>query len=281
MLEALSYGGTPVFRQSCDAQRQYKWDVKPNIVSVPDAGRVALGRLHGIEEATVAYTALTIGIGVYNFPFNVMCLDNRQSAHETRNGSGGLADDAGNYLYTLREIASGLHNVNVRKGIIATLRRINPTVKSIELDSLQNPQRAIVAHSFGEKHLALDLSSESDGFRRFYAHLLALYQSPPKQTLVFEEPENGIYPGALSMLADEFKSASECDRGQVIITTHSPRLLDYFAADQIRVVELENLETKIGALADDQREALNEDLLRPGELLTVDLARRKVEAGPE
>ena len=43
--------------------------------------------------------------------------------------------------------------------------------------------------------MPLDLTEESDGFRRFYAHLLALYQTPPKQTLVFEEPENGIYPG--------------------------------------------------------------------------------------
>ena len=98
---------------------------------------------------------------------------------------------------------------------------------------------------------------------------------PPKQTLVFEEPENGIYPGALELLAEEFKAAPEADRGQVLLTTHSPRLLDFFSVDQIRVVELDQqLETKIGNVAEEQMEAIKEQLLHPGELLTVDPARR-------
>jgi predicted ATPase len=145
----------------------------------------------------------------------------------------------------------------------------------VELDSLQNPQKAFVGHSFLEKTLTLELGQESDGFRRFYAHLLALYQKPSKQTLIFEEPENGIYPGALSLLADEFKAAPESGRGQVLLTTHSPALLDHFSADQIRVVELVDLETKIGPLAEDQKESLQEELLHAGELLTVDPARRQ------
>ncbi len=117
------------------------------------------------------------------------------------------------------------------------------------------------------------LAQESDGFRRFYAHLLALYQTPPKQTLLFEEPENGIYPGALELLADEFKAAPEADRGQVLLTTHSPALSDHFSADQIRVVELVDLETRIGPLVEEQRSAIAEELLHTGELLTVDPAR--------
>jgi predicted ATPase len=129
----------------------------------------------------------------------------------------------------------------------------------------------------GERTLTLELRQESDGFRRFYAHLLALYQTPPKQTLVFEEPENGIYPGALALLADEFKAAPEAQpaRGQVLVTTHSPALLDHFSADQIRVVELVDLETQIGRLAEEQKQSLVEELLRAGELLTVDPARRQ------
>ena len=64
----------------------------------------------------------------------------------------------------------------------------------------------------------------------------------------------------------------------MILTTHNPVLLNYFDADQIRVVELDdNLETQIGPLAPEQREALKEKLLYPGELFTVDVARRKLE----
>jgi predicted ATPase len=121
--------------------------------------------------------------------------------------------------------------------------------------------------------MSLDLKSESDGFRRFYAHLLALYQVPAKQTLLFEEPENGIYTGALALLADEFKAAPESGHGQIILTTHSPGLLDHFSPDAIRVVQIENFRTQIGKINEGQSNSVKRRLLEPGELLTVDPAR--------
>ena len=243
------------------------WDVEPALVSPPQPGALALGRLPGLEEAVLAHTALTAGIGVYAFPDSVL---------RDRAGVGrafGLADKGENFLEVLREVATGLQSITARKSISAALRRINPTVASVELDSVQNPERAFVGHRLKDKILPLELTEESDGFRRFYAHLLALYQTPPKQTLVFEEPENGIYPGALELLADEFKAAPDAGRGQVLLTTHSPALLDQFSSEHIRVVELVDLETRIGPLAEEQREALSEELLHAGELLTVDPAR--------
>ena len=245
-----------------------RWEARPALVSVPAPGPLAIGRLPGIEEAVVAYTALTAGIGVYAFPHQVLSASAPQ-------GRFGLADDGGNFIDIMRDIANNLQSMTTRKRIVATLRRVNPTVASVELDSLQNPTTAIIAHQLRDSILTLKLSQESEGFRRFYAHLLALHQSPPKQTLVFEEPENGIYPGALSLLADEFKAAPEANRGQVILTTHSPTLLDHFSAEQIRVVELSDLETRIGPLEEGQRQSLAEELLHAGELLTVDLARRQ------
>lgn len=121
--------------------------------------------------------------------------------------------------------------------------------------------------------IQLGLDQESDGFRRFLAHLLALYQNPSKQTLIFEEPENGIYLGALAVLAEEFQAAPADGRGQVILTTHSPRLLDHFTADEIRVVEIAGMQTRIGPVSSEQRASIQEGLLVPGELLSVDPAR--------
>jgi predicted ATPase len=103
--------------------------------------------------------------------------------------------------------------------------------------------------------------------------LIALYQSPPKQTLVFEEPEKGIHPGALATLAEELKACPADGRGQVVMTTHSPDLLDHFAPENIRVVEMDNYVTRIGSVEKAQLDALKESLLKPGELLTVDPAR--------
>jgi hypothetical protein len=270
--ESLEYGSTTIFQQAKRGQRQgqgAQWQTPPALVSVPQPGLAALGRLPALEEAVIAYTALTTAIGVYTFPYNVL---NAEAKH---GGVSGLADGGQNFLDVIGAIARDLYNIAVRKAIAASLRRINETVVNVELDSVQNPQQALVGHRLGEKTLTLGLSQESDGFRRFYAHLLALYQLPPKQTLVFEEPENGIYPGALSLLSDEFKAAPDAGRGQVLLTTHSPALLDCFSEDQIRVVDLVDLETQIGPLAHEQKEAIREELLHTGELLTADPARRQ------
>jgi predicted ATPase len=141
------------------------------------------------------------------------------------------------------------------------------------LDSLINPTRAIVGHDVAGRILDLALEQESDGVRRFYAHLLALYQTPSKLTLIFEEPENAIFPGALAILADEFKAAGREGRGQVILTTHSPGLLDAFDVDDLRVVDMQEGATVIGHVAKDQRDAVKDNLLTTGELLTVDRPR--------
>ena len=283
-LESLELGSRVIFRQSRTGQghplQTARWENEPALVSVPQAGELALSRLPGLEEAVVAHTALTSALGIYAFPYNILGsavaqLGGMGMGFSLQQGrAAGLADDGRNALEVLGEIARDLHRMDVRKAIAAALRQINETVISVEIDSLQNPQKALVGHRLGDKALTLELSQESDGFRRFYAHLLALYQLPSKQTLVFEEPENGIYPGALSLLADEFNAAPDDNRGQVLLTTHSPALLDRFSVEQIRVVELIDLETRIGPLAEEQKEAIQEELLHAGELLTVDPARR-------
>jgi predicted ATP-binding protein involved in virulence len=82
----------------------------------------------------------------------------------------------------------------------------------------------------------------------------------------------------LSLLAEEFQAAPENGRGQVILTTHSPKLLDHFDAEQIRVVELDGFATKIGCISNEQKDAIHEKPLDAGELLTVDPARIQQEA---
>lgn len=264
--ESLRLGETTLFQQT-----DGKWDVEPPLVTVPQVGPPALPRIPSISEVVVAYTALTSSIGCYHFPATVMAATKQERLRSP--DIGGLSDDAGNYLKTLKEIVSNLQDLNVRKNITATLRRLNPAVSAVELDSIQEPTNVVVGHKFDDKVLSLTLPQESDGFRRFFAHLLALHQTPPKQTLLFEEPENGIYPGALALLADEFRAAPAAGRGQVILTTHSPKLLDHFSADEIRVVALDGFQTRIGRIAQEQQESLKEQLLEPGELLTVDPAR--------
>jgi hypothetical protein len=269
--ERLSLGDRCFFHQANAGQASKRWVVEPELFEVPQPGPIALGRLPSISEIVIAFTALTSGIGCYVFSDKVLSQPGREKT------TVGLADDAGNFLDSLKDLVSNLQDLSVRKSIVGALQRVNPSVSSVELDDIRNPSKVLVGHKFDGKTLVLGLSQESDGFRRFYAHLLAIYQRPPKQTLTFEHPEDGIHPGALSLLADELKTTPEEGRGQVIFTTHSPSLLDHFPVEQIRVVELSGLQTRIGSISDEQKEAILEKLLEPGELLTVDPARMQPE----
>ncbi len=265
--ESLRLGDGYLFHQRREGNRQSEWVAAPELLQVPEAGPIVLGRIPSISEVVIAFTALTSGIGCYIFPAKVLC-GGKQEQSAT-----GLNDDATNYLDALKDVVSNLQDLNVRKNMVAALQRLNPSVSSVELNDIRNPGHVVVGHKFDGKTLALQLAQQSDGFRRFYAHLLALYQRPPKQTSIFEHPEDGIHPGALALLAEEFKVAPLDGRGQAILTTHSPKLLDHFDAEQIRVVELDGFETRIGPISSEQQEAIQDDLLDPGELLTVDPAR--------
>ncbi len=279
--ERLEVGDRCLFHQAAGKQHpQMRWVVEPATLPALPAGPIALGRIPSLSEVVIAFTALTSGIGCYAFSDDVLGARYQQQgmAAIQQQSTTGLDDQGTNYLSVLREIVSNLQDLRVRKSIVAALQRINSSVSSAELDSLQQPQHVVVGHKFDGKTLSLDLAQESAGFRRFYAHLLALYQRPPKQTLMFEHPEDGIHPGALSLLAEEFKAAPQQGRGQVILTTHSPKLLDQFDAEQIRVVELDGFKTRIGFVSGEQKEAIHDKLLDPGELLTVDPARMQAEA---
>jgi predicted ATPase len=65
----------------------------------------------------------------------------------------------------------------------------------------------------------------SDGTLRILAILAALHVGQPPAVLCIEEPENSLHPTVIDCLMSEFEVAAA--RGtQVIITTHSPYLLN-------------------------------------------------------
>ncbi len=110
-----------------------------------------------------------------------------------------------------------------------------------------------------------DASQESDGTLRCAGILTALLQSPPLTLLGIEEPELTIHPGAIPVLYDFFRQAARTS--QVLLTTHSPELLDLLDVEEVRVVERKDGITRIAPLAAEQRDAVKRSLLTPGELL--------------
>ncbi|MDB5318887.1 MAG: hypothetical protein JWN40_518 [Phycisphaerales bacterium] len=77
----------------------------------------------------------------------------------------------------------------------------------------------------------------SDGTLRFLCLAAALLNPFPPALLVLDEPELGLHPRLLPIVGDLIKVASE--QSQVIVTTHSPELLNRFELDDIAVLARE------------------------------------------
>lgn len=112
----------------------------------------------------------------------------------------------------------------------------------------------------------------SDGTLRALGILTALLQSNVdySPTLIgIEEPETALHPGASAALREVLARASS--RTQVLVTSHSPDLLDNLGidVDAIRVVVSEGGQTKIAPLDEASRQMLHDHLFSAGELLRM------------
>lgn len=74
----------------------------------------------------------------------------------------------------------------------------------------------------------------SDGTMKMLAYLTVLYDPEPPPFIGIEEPENFLHPRLLPELAEECRAAA--DRSQLLITSHSPFLLNAMRADEVRVL---------------------------------------------
>jgi predicted ATPase len=87
----------------------------------------------------------------------------------------------------------------------------------------------------------------SDGTLRFVCLATALLQPAPPPTILFDEPELGLHPYALTLLGNLFNQAAHTDGSrisrQVIISTQSAQLLNEFVPEDVIVVERTNGES--------------------------------------
>lgn len=113
-----------------------------------------------------------------------------------------------------------------------------------------------------------DAAQESDGTLRVAGIVTALLQEPPVPVIGIEEPELTVHPGAIPLLYDFLKQASL--RSQVLVTTHSPELLDLVDADDVRVVLRGKEGTTVAPMSAAQRDAVRSGLLSLGDVLRTE-----------
>lgn len=115
----------------------------------------------------------------------------------------------------------------------------------------------------------------SDGTLRTVGILVALFQfgSRPSDRIPLigiEEPEVALHPAAAAVLLDSLVEASE--RTQVLVTSHSPELLDSDQIDAggLLAVTIEDGVTRIGPVDPASKSLLRDHLFTAGELLRLD-----------
>ncbi|GAB1391533.1 MAG: ATPase [Rubrivivax sp.] len=115
-------------------------------------------------------------------------------------------------------------------------------------------------------------NSMSDGTLRALGILVALYQGGEgaRPTLVgIEEPEVALHPAAAAVVRDALARAST--RCQVVVTSHSPELLDdpNISVESLLGVSAADGATQIAPVDEASRNAIRQGLFTAGELLTL------------
>jgi len=182
-----------------------------------------------------------------------------------------LLEHGENLPFVLRTLQQ--HHPDTFQQISEYLRLLVPGLKSLA-PSKSGDMLEVKHGDENETFAELEFWQESDGTLRLLALLTAMYQQPPLSMLVIEEPELTVHPEALAVLVDLLIERSAYQ--QVLITTHSPDLLNCLPAETLRIVELEGGTTKIGPLSEEQKAVVEAKYFKMGDLLRLEGLRREL-----
>jgi predicted ATPase len=163
-----------------------------------------------------------------------------------------LGENLGIVLHTLQ-----VENPNKFKEIEDILKSALPEFEELTTGlTSHEPGKTYIR--IKEKNLKISTPAwgMSDGTLRLLGHLVVLYLPTPPPLVCIEEPENYVHPRLLELIVDLAKTASE--KTQVLITTHSPYLVDFLEPEDLVIVEKKQGETEVRTLED--KEAIKEAL---------------------
>lgn len=145
--------------------------------------------------------------------------------HLRRDGAN-IAD----YLLEIRSLSLEAFN-----GIVQAMAYVLPYVRDLQPAVTSELERKAYLQ-LSEADFKLPGWMLSTGTLRVLALLAVLRHPNPPPLVVIEEIENGLDPRSLHLLVEEIRTAVLAGVTQVVITTHSPYLLDLLMLDQIVLV---------------------------------------------
>ena len=145
------------------------------------------------------------------------------------NRTGSNLNNVAQYMY--RE------NPDEFKKILADIQTKIPNITQIEPVKMPNGQMVLEFYQQGFDHPFFS-PRMSDGTLKLFAYYLLLHEKNPRQLVVIEEPENGLYHQYLTDLAIEMrKNVGTGYTKQLFVTTHSPFFVNALVPEQVWVLE--------------------------------------------
>jgi predicted ATPase len=224
--------------------------------------RLFLVAASGLREFRPLYDALS-GMEVYNLNPKEIAAMQKPDAGEL------LRRDGSNAASVFQKLPE-----DARSRVKSYLARIVKGVADVETQILGSQETVEFRQAVkGQRHPWRFLAaSMSDGTLRGFGILLALFQTtagrPGAPLLIgLEEPEMALHPAASAVLLAALREASAST--QILVTSHSPELLDDNAIPTDALLAIDNAEgiTRIAPIDEAGRSVLKDKLFTPGELL--------------
>lgn len=254
-------GKGPSFRIDRGKLRDSSETAFPSVTS----DRLALVAVSGLKAFRPVFDGLT-SMGFYNLNPKLMReLQKPQEGRLLKPGGENIASVIGH----LERVAPDQLSI-----IQEYLQTVVPMVQGVERKPV-GPMETLEFRQdmAGAKHPWRFLAQNmSDGTLRALGVLVALFQGNRdySPTLVgIEEPETALHPAASAALREALARAAE--QTQIIVTSHSPDLLDDTGlnADAFLAVVSEGGDTRIARLDEASRETMRQQLFSAGELLRL------------
>lgn len=164
-----------------------------------------------------------------------------------------LKDDGGNLAAVLNMLKTTPEYLPYYTRIVRYIQKILPYFADFAIAGY--PEKQDTVYLFWKKQgsdYILTPNQLSDGTIRFIA-LATLLLAPRKiqpDVIVIDEPELGLHPMAIRILANMIKQAAE--NLQILVATQSPLFLDFFNANDVLVFEAPDETTKVKRLNQDE-----------------------------
>ncbi len=176
-----------------------------------------------------------------------------------------LATDGSNiaeYLNEIRQLDLGAF-----EGILRSLSYVLPYATDLQPDMTSELERTFYLN-LTEGNFKVPGWLLSSGTLRVVAILACLRHPNPPPLLVIEEIENGLDPRTLNLVVEEIRGAIGAQKTQVVITTHSPFLLDLLDLSHMMVVDRINGEPRFSR-PNEKELAVWSKSFSPGRLYTM------------